>query len=199
MHSAPGQHGPAVGHTSQKAWLFSGSGPGWWGRARGCWCTWWCRRALLSIGSGRHVSTRNPLLHHLRLSPGWSRSSAGQPPPVVEGSALFVWLIYTFKKKIYIKASFLTTFFRKTTNVEVLGMLKKIHAAMELSMSAAIKRMLYRHGKTTDVMLVSWTHLTEELDRLVFIFWLFGGPLVEGQGRQEGSEKIIMTLIKGTY
>lgn len=60
-------------------------------------------------------------------------------------------MLTAFKKK----ASLLTTFFRKTTNVEVLGILKKIHAAMELSMRAAMKRMLYRQGKTTDVMLGS--------------------------------------------
>lgn len=68
---------------------------------------------------------------------------------------------------------FLTTFFKKTTNVEVLGMVKKIQAARELRMRATMKRRLYRQGKTTDVMLVSRTHLTEVLDTLLFIFRLF--------------------------
>lgn len=71
----------------------------------------------------------------------------------------------------------LTTFFRKTTNVEVLGMLKKIHAASEFRIRATIKRMLYRQGKTTDVTLVSRTHLREVLDMLLFIFRIFVGPL----------------------
>lgn len=49
-------------------------------------------------------------------------------------------------------------------------MLKKIHAAREFSISATIKRMLYRQGKTTAVTLVSRTHLMEAFDRVLFIF-----------------------------
>lgn len=64
----------------------------------------------------------------------------------------------------------LTTFFRKTRNVEVLRILKKIHAAREFSIRATMKRTLYRQGKTTAVMLVSRTHLKEVvLDRVLFI------------------------------
>lgn len=74
------------------------------------------------------------------------------------------------------KPACLTTFFKKTTNVEVLGMLKKIQAAREFSIRATIKRMLYRQGNTTAVTLVSRTHLMEVFDRVVFIFSSFGGP-----------------------
>lgn len=55
-------------------------------------------------------------------------------------------------------------------NVEVLGMLKKIQAAKELSISAAMKRILYRQGKTTAVTLVSLKHLMGVLSWVSFIF-----------------------------
>lgn len=54
--------------------------------------------------------------------------------------------------------------------MEVLGRVKKIHAAREFSMRAMTKRILYRQGKSTAVTLVSRTHLMELLDRVVFIF-----------------------------
>lgn len=64
---------------------------------------------------------------------------------------------------------YITTFLRKTTKVEVLGMLKKSQAATEFRISATRKRALYRQGKTTAVTLSSRTHLTEVLEMVPFI------------------------------
>lgn len=67
-------------------------------------------------------------------------------------------------------------------------MLKKIHAAREFSIMAAIKRTLYRQGKTTAVTLVSRAHLMEALDRVLFIF----GPSVDLEHRRHKNAEIQM-------
>lgn len=63
-----------------------------------------------------------------------------------------------------------TRFLRKTTKVEVLGMLKKTQRAREFRMSATRKRTLYKQGKTTAVTLSSRSHLMEPLETVMFIF-----------------------------
>lgn len=84
----------------------------------------------------------------------------------------------------------ITTFLRKTTKVELLGMLKKIHAAMEFRIRATRKRALYRQGKTRAVTLSSRTHLTEVLEMMLFILRTSG----EDRERTEGGEAVHIQL-----
>lgn len=77
---------------------------------------------------------------------------------------------------------YITRFFRKTTKVEVLGMLKKTQAAREFRIRATTKRMLYRQENTVANNLASITQLTEALETMPLIFWRTG----EGAQQAEG-------------
>lgn len=54
-------------------------------------------------------------------------------------------------------------------------MLKKTQAAREFRISASTNRTLYRQGKTMDATPASLSHLTEALEKVLFIFWAFRG------------------------